>query len=94
MVKMNKEEFINELKKINVDISTEKMEQLNIYCNFLLEYNKHTNIYLMHGNPKRKSRRVAHSSRSMTKRGGFYCSNYFMAQLIVKLQSDNTILSR
>ena len=41
---MNKEEFINELKKINVDISTEKMEQLNIYCNFLLEYNKHTNL--------------------------------------------------
>ena len=41
---MNKEEFINELKKINVDISTEKMEQLDIYCNFLLEYNKHTNL--------------------------------------------------
>jgi len=40
---MNKEELIQELKEINVDI-TNKIQKLDTYADFLLEYNKHTNL--------------------------------------------------
>ena len=41
---MNIEEFINETKKIGIDVTGEQLEKLEIYCNFLLEYNTHTNL--------------------------------------------------
>lgn len=41
---MNKNEFVAELKKINIKVTDEMLEKLDIYCNFLLEYNKHTNL--------------------------------------------------
>jgi len=41
---MNREEFINELKKLNVDITEERLNQLDIYMNFLIEYNTYTNL--------------------------------------------------
>ena len=41
---MNIEEFINETKKLGIDITGEQLEKLEIYCNFLLEYNSHTNL--------------------------------------------------
>lgn len=41
---MNKEEFITELKKINISLSEEQIAQLEIYKDFLIEYNKHTNL--------------------------------------------------
>lgn len=41
---MNIEEFINETKKLGIDVTGEQLEKLEIYCNFLLEYNTHTNL--------------------------------------------------
>ena len=41
---MNKEEFIQELKKINIDISTEQLNKLDKYYNLLIEYNKVMNL--------------------------------------------------
>ena len=41
---MNIEEFINEIKKLGIDVTEEQLEKLEIYCNFLLEYNTHTNL--------------------------------------------------
>ena len=41
---MNKELFIKELKKINIDITEEQLKKLNTYYNFLKEYNEHTNL--------------------------------------------------
>lgn len=41
---MNKEELINLLKNLNIDVTEEKVNKLDIYANFLLEYNKHTNL--------------------------------------------------
>ena len=41
---MNIEEFISETKKLGIDITEEQLEKLEIYCNFLLEYNSHTNL--------------------------------------------------
>ena len=41
---MNIKEFIEEIKKLNIDIDSDKMEKLQIYSNFLIEYNKHTNL--------------------------------------------------
>lgn len=41
---MNKNEFIKEVKKLNIKVTDEMLEKLDIYCNFLLEYNKHTNL--------------------------------------------------
>ena len=41
---MNIEEFINEIKKLGIDVTGEQLEKLEIYCNFLLEYNSHTNL--------------------------------------------------
>lgn len=41
---MNREEFLAELKKINIIPTAEQLEKLDIYANFLIEYNKHTNL--------------------------------------------------
>lgn len=41
---MNKEQFTNELKKINISISNEQLNSLEIFCDLLLEYNSHTNL--------------------------------------------------
>ena len=41
---MNKDEFINELKKINIELTNEQLNMLEIYKDYLLEYNKHTNL--------------------------------------------------
>lgn len=41
---MNKNEFIKEVKKLNINITDEMLDKLDIYCSFLLEYNKHTNL--------------------------------------------------
>ena len=41
---MNKKDFIEYLKKINVDIDEKKLQLLQKYCDFLLEYNKTTNL--------------------------------------------------
>ncbi len=41
---MNKNEFVEEVKKLNIKVTDEMLEKLDIYCNFLLEYNKHTNL--------------------------------------------------
>lgn len=44
MVKMNKEVFVKELEKINIILTEKQLEQLEYYCNFLLEKNKETNL--------------------------------------------------
>jgi len=41
---MNKEEFVNELKRFNVVCNDDILSKLDIYYKFLNEYNKHTNI--------------------------------------------------
>ena len=41
---MTREEFINEIKKINIDYTNEMLEKLEIYLNYLIEYNNHTNL--------------------------------------------------
>lgn len=41
---MNKEEFISALKKLNIDLTEKQINQLEVYCQFLLEYNEHTNL--------------------------------------------------
>ena len=41
---MNKELFIKELEKIGFNITEEQLNSLDVYCNFLLEYNSHTNL--------------------------------------------------
>lgn len=41
---MNKEEFIQELEKLNIQPTKNQLEKLDIYVKFLLEYNKHTNL--------------------------------------------------
>lgn len=41
---MNKEEFIKELKKINITLTEEQLKKLDIYQKKLIEYNKHTNL--------------------------------------------------
>lgn len=41
---MNREEFINELKKLNVEITDDKLNKLEIYMDYLIEYNSHTNL--------------------------------------------------
>lgn len=41
---MNKEEFILELKKINIDLTDKQIQKLEKYKDLLLEYNKHTNL--------------------------------------------------
>ena len=41
---MNKEQFYKELEKLNIVLDNNQIEQLSTYCNFLTEYNKHTNL--------------------------------------------------
>ena len=41
---MNKSEFVEELKKLNINITNHMLDELEIYKNFLQEYNKHTNL--------------------------------------------------
>ena len=41
---MNKKEFINELKKIGINISDDIINKLDIYYKMLIEYNSHTNL--------------------------------------------------
>lgn len=41
---MNKSEFIEELKKLNINITDKMLNELEVYKNFLQEYNKHTNL--------------------------------------------------
>ena len=41
---MNKEEFIEELKKINIEIDNNQLEKLDRFYNLLLEWNKKINL--------------------------------------------------
>ena len=41
---MTKEEFYEELKNLNIELMSEEKEQLEIYKDFLKEYNTHTNL--------------------------------------------------
>lgn len=41
---MNKEEFIKEVKKLNIDINDDIIKKIDIYKDFLIEYNSHTNL--------------------------------------------------
>lgn len=41
---MNKQEFINKVEELGINLTHEQLTQLDIYCNFLLEYNSHTNL--------------------------------------------------
>ena len=41
---MNKEQFIQELSKLGLNLTEEQLTSLDIYCKFLLEYNSHTNL--------------------------------------------------
>lgn len=41
---MNKDEFLKSLENLNINATEEMLEKLEIYCNFLIEYNKHTNL--------------------------------------------------
>lgn len=41
---MNKDEFIKYVKKLNIEPTEDKLSKLEIYMNFLIEYNKHTNL--------------------------------------------------
>jgi len=41
---MNKEEFIKKLKEENIELTEQILQQLMIYKDFLIEYNKHTNL--------------------------------------------------
>ena len=41
---MNREEFIEETKKLGINITEEIMNKFDIYINFLIEYNEHTNL--------------------------------------------------
>lgn len=41
---MNKQEFIKKVGELGINITEEQLNQLDTYCNFLLEYNSHTNL--------------------------------------------------
>lgn len=41
---MNKENFIIELQKLNINLTPKQISDLDYYCHFLLEYNQHTNL--------------------------------------------------
>lgn len=41
---MNEQEFINELKKIDIILSDDQINKFNTYYEFLNNYNKHTNL--------------------------------------------------
>ena len=41
---MNKEEFIDYVKELGIELTDKQIGQLDIYCKYLLEYNSHTNL--------------------------------------------------
>lgn len=41
---MNREEFVTELNRINIQLSEEQLRELEIYKDFLIEYNEYTNL--------------------------------------------------
>lgn len=41
---MNREDFINKVKELGIDITEEQLAKLNTYAEFLIEYNEHTNL--------------------------------------------------
>ncbi len=41
---MNKEQFLEELNKLGIDLTGKQLISLNAYCEFLKEYNSHTNL--------------------------------------------------
>jgi len=41
---MNREEFILETSKLGITLDEKQLEQFDVYCHELLEYNKHTNL--------------------------------------------------
>ena len=41
---MNKEEFLKEIKKLNIKLTDTMLQQLEEYADFLLTYNEHTNL--------------------------------------------------
>ena len=41
---MNKEEFINALKNLNINITDKALNDLDTYYKMLIEYNSHTNL--------------------------------------------------
>ena len=41
---MNKEEFIKEINNLNISITNDILDKLDVYYNYLYEYNKHTNL--------------------------------------------------
>ena len=41
---MNKKEFLNKVEELGINLTEEQLNQLDTYCNFLLEYNSHTNL--------------------------------------------------
>ena len=41
---MNKEEFVQELKKMNIMLSSEQLDQLNMYYHLLIEWNEKINL--------------------------------------------------
>ena len=41
---MNEQEFINELKKIDITLSEDQINKFKTYYEFLNNYNKHTNL--------------------------------------------------
>ena len=41
---MNKDTFIEELRKLNIEVKDDYLNKLDIYMNYLIEYNSHTNL--------------------------------------------------
>ena len=41
---MNKDTFIEELRKLNIEVQDDYLNKLDIYMNYLIEYNSHTNL--------------------------------------------------
>ncbi len=41
---MTNKEFLEKLNSLNISFTEEMLDKLNIYCDFLLEYNTHTNL--------------------------------------------------
>lgn len=41
---MSEQEFLKEIEKLNITLTEEQKNKLNFYADYLLEYNKHTNL--------------------------------------------------
>jgi len=41
---MNNERFIEEINKLGIQLTDNQLKELDVYCNFLKEYNSHTNL--------------------------------------------------